>query len=625
MSIYNKNQGQGFTIVEVLIIAPIVILMIGIFISAIVSMTGEVLSSRGSNDMAYDVQNALDKIQQDVKLSGGFLSTNNVVLSTPQGYNNDTTNFDNASASTGDSLILNSYATINNPLDTDRTIMYMSGQPNACNSTQLNQNQPVMINIIYFVKDGTLWRRTVMPSNYLTVGCVSGSVGAPWQIPSCVPGYTNSFCKTQDERLVDGIETNGFSVSYYSSPESTSANTTADDPSQLDSVRQSAMQTTTTVGVTISAAGKVSGRDISQSASARATSQNNNTQTTADAYWSVFSMSSGWSDYDTTYNTNGYRKTKNGVVILKGLIKKSSAIVPYETIGTLPVGYRPSEQMIFETTTNPNVFSRIDVYPDGRVTTAGSPVGDAGWVSLENIKFLSSDAPASFTALTLSNGWLAYGSPFPTLSYAFDGDGRVHTKGLIKNGTVTDGTPIANLPANARPSEYHHIVNSSYNGSAYIFGYIGVGSDVLGGGNILAKGMGVSGSTWLSTQSMFFPASYTGWTGMPLRSGWTKYACAACTSPKYTKASDGLVSLAGLAANAAAVTSPCSTSGTAFITTLPEGYRPAKRVLFGTADSGQFSRVDIDAGGNVMVCSGPATTTANTWVSLDGLTFYADQ
>ncbi|MFZ2991929.1 MAG: hypothetical protein WA087_03650 [Candidatus Saccharimonadales bacterium] len=596
MSTYSKNSlTRGFTIVEVLIIAPIVILMIGIFISAIVSMTGEVLSSRGSNDMAYDIQNALDKIQQDVKLSGGFLSTNNIILSAPQGYNDDTTNFDNANAnaSIGDALILNSYATTNNPLGADRSIMYMSGQPNACNSAQLSQNQPVMINTIYFVKDGTLWRRTVMPSNYETIGCVGGSIGAPWQLPSSSPSVTN---KTQDERLVDGIQDGGFSVNYYNSPDSTSPNTTTDDPAQSDSVRQSAMQTTATVGVTISATGKISGRDISQSASIRATSQNNNVDASVDAYWSSFGLQNNWVDYNTTYNTNGYRRTKDGIVILRGLIRRSTGtIVSGEILGTLPLSYRPSEQLIFQTGTYPDVGSRIDIHTDGTVrVVAGNP----GWLSLEGIKFLAPNAPVSFTNLSYANSWTSYGLPFSPAAYAIDADGRVHTKGLVRAGTVTDGTVISTLPAGAYPSEYHHI--ATHNSGA--FGMIGIFTN-----GILAKG---GGNGYLSLQAIFYPASYTGWTSMVMQNSWVLYA-AGFSTPQYTKASDGLVTIHGLV--------KAGTVGST-IATLPVGYRPSARAIFSTASNSAVARLDIDSSGNIIAVSG-----TNIWFSMDGISFYADQ
>lgn len=280
---------SGFSLVEMLIVAPIVILMIGIFVSTIVSMTGDVLSTRASSTLAYNIQDALNRIDQDVKLSGGYLATNDIILTSPQGYNNDTTNFHNANPDTtiGNILILETYTTDSNPLNLTQNLVYMSGQPNACNSAQINQNQPLMMNTIYFVKANTLWRRIVASSNYATAGCVSGSIGAPWQRPSCAPTISGTMCTTQDQRLVDGIQTGSFSVNYYTSPSSTTANTIANDSSQSDDVRLAAMQTASTVSVTINATSTAAGRNVSQSGTIREVSPNNITANTPASCLSI--------------------------------------------------------------------------------------------------------------------------------------------------------------------------------------------------------------------------------------------------------------------------------------------------------------------------------------------------
>jgi len=270
-----KVVSPAFTIVEILIIAPIVILVIGIFVSAIVSMTGEVLVTRASNALAYKTQDALNLIQQDVKLSNAYLATNSVSLVSPQGYDNGTENFKNASATNGAMLILDTYATTSNPLTSTRDLVYLADEPNACNSAQVNQNTPLMINIVYFVKDNTLWRRIVMPSDYATIGCVNGSAGVPWQQPSCAPAVSDVFCKTQDMRLVDGISSDGFSISYYPSSSSINADTVASDNTKSDAERLVALQANNTVSVTLNAINTVAGREISQSNTIRAVSANN--------------------------------------------------------------------------------------------------------------------------------------------------------------------------------------------------------------------------------------------------------------------------------------------------------------------------------------------------------------
>jgi len=269
------SLSKGFTIVEILIVAPIVILVIGVFVTAVVNMTGDVLATRASNVLSYNIQDALNRIEQDVDSSSGYLATNNITLTSPQGYDDSTASFKNVGAN-GTMLILNTYATTSNPLNS--TSIVYTPSPNLCGSNLVSQNPPVMMNIIYFVKNGTLWRRVVAPSNYATIGC-----SVPWQQPSCAAGTSGGpFCEAQDTRLVDGIVPGtGFSVGYYTSASSTTANSTASDSGQSDSARQAALQSTNTASVTINAASTVAGRNVSQSGTMRAT-PNSITPSTSD-------------------------------------------------------------------------------------------------------------------------------------------------------------------------------------------------------------------------------------------------------------------------------------------------------------------------------------------------------
>lgn len=324
----NSSYKSAFTVVEMLIIVPMVILVIGIFINVIVSMTGEVLSTRASNNMAYNIQDALDKIKQDVSLSGGFLATNNISLVSPQGLNNDTTTFKNSDATTGTMLILNSYTTTNNPSNANRNIVYASSQPNQCNSILYTKNAQVMFNIIYFTRvnaDGTtsLWRRTVAPNNYLSVSC-----STPWQQPSCTPGQTGVQCKTNDIKLVDNIvEGTGFQINYFAGTNSTIPISDAVDSTKNDSTRQTAINTANTIEVTITANNTVSGKEISQTGKTRVSGLNNNIAATTlpAACPSGFIRVPG----SITYGTSDF-------CVMKYEAKQASATVPISTPTDLP-------------------------------------------------------------------------------------------------------------------------------------------------------------------------------------------------------------------------------------------------------------------------------------------------
>lgn len=265
-----NNSQTGFTIVEMLVVVPIIILSIGIFVSAIVNMTGDVLENKALNNMSYDIQDALNRIQQDVNTSGGLLATNNITLVSPQGYNDDTTAFHNADENNGNMLILNVYASTDNSLDPSRGLIYIANQPSECNSEDVKYNSPLMLNIVYFIKDNSLWRRVLAPSNYDMIGC-----NIPFQLPTCAPDIPGTICKAEDTKVIDDIES--FTLAYYPDPNSSVANTVIVDPTNSDSIRQYALGTNNTVEVSISAKKMIAGREVSRSSSIRAVSANNNT------------------------------------------------------------------------------------------------------------------------------------------------------------------------------------------------------------------------------------------------------------------------------------------------------------------------------------------------------------
>lgn len=259
MSTNNKNHTQkGFTLVEIAVVAPVVILVIGTFIYAIITMTGDVMAGRAANVLAYNIQDALNRIEADFKISGGYSGTNSFTVQSPQGSDNINASF-LTTITTGQRdnkpLIIKSYATNKNPLAADRNIIYKRGTLADCsNSTLVAQNEILMIDIVYFVDaSGTLWRRILVPLGYNDGGCVTSqtTLAEPWQQPSCYNYSSNrDYCKTNDEKLVDGLDaTNGFQVTYDST-------------------------NTNKITVTIKATSTVAGRSITKSGTISAISAN---------------------------------------------------------------------------------------------------------------------------------------------------------------------------------------------------------------------------------------------------------------------------------------------------------------------------------------------------------------
>lgn len=225
----------GFTLVEVLVIAPLVILVIGGFVGAIIAMTGDVLSTRGANKLVYDVHDALNRIETDVRQSAGFLYTNEIIIQSPQGENDDTDKF-TADQST---LILKSYATDKNPIDNSHKVL-------------IKNSNPLTAEIVYFVKDETLWRRVITPLDFEDDDGMT-----PWQQPSCTKNYNKSFCKANDMRLIDGVGSDGFSIEYIEH-----------EGNSLDDLL---VRLAKTIKITIKAKGGTAGREYSESGTVRAT------------------------------------------------------------------------------------------------------------------------------------------------------------------------------------------------------------------------------------------------------------------------------------------------------------------------------------------------------------------
>jgi Tfp pilus assembly protein PilE len=216
-TLHTKNR--GFTLVEVIIIAPILILTLGAFIVALVNMVGDTLASRDANALVQNTQTALDRIEQDARVATGFQSLTGAMVS-PQGQDNNYAGTASFTASATNHLIMAVPATNKNPLDDTRQIVYYGGptQPNPCGAAQ-SYNTPLTVTVIYYIYNNSLFRRTVVPSFTLTAGQSNTVCSTPWQQNSCSPGYTSAQCQTQDAKLLDDVSS--MNLTYYSTPTST--------------------------------------------------------------------------------------------------------------------------------------------------------------------------------------------------------------------------------------------------------------------------------------------------------------------------------------------------------------------------------------------------------------------
>lgn len=683
---------KGFTLVEVLVVAPIVILSIGAFIALIVTLTGNTVASRGASMMQHSLQDALDWVERDVRKSVALLAVNDITLSSanPQGYMSDpgpysstgsTVNFTNinkkSSGGSPASLVLKQFATKNQASSLAKNdIVYLANTPNAC-SGNFKQNTPLYTNVIYYVNNGSLWRRTLTPTNYAAAASLCN--GPVQQLPSCDRGTAHVYCKTQDTKLLDGIQQNDFKVSYYNAPGSMSPNLVAGSSTASDAARNTALALATTVDVRLSSSKSIAGRDITKNANIRATRLNSMTNTpkpvppasmqvsvfdgrkarftwqtvpgvstydidyringgawqsgatlsgntytvTADhtdivearvlarnasgpsAYrtaqvsiprWTPLPLVNNWVDYGGAYSTAAYTRTRDGLVIIKGLIKNSAAQTAYAPMASLPADYAPQGRLMFGTSTTPNISARVDVATNGDLLFGAN--GAIGWMSLDSIAYVAANARQTKVNLPLLNGFTNYGSGYESATYSQGESGAVTIQGLLNGGTRTMGTPIGTIPAALRSSQYMHVPSRSGT-----FHHLGVDAT----NSLVARG---DGSGAYSINTTFLPNTHTNWTNLSLQNSWVAYG-GMYVPPQVTKTSDGVVHLRGLVRNGTVA---------GIITTLPEGYRPSQRILTTVVSSDNYARLDIQPNGSVNMSGG-----SNAWVSLSGISFIPDR
>lgn len=233
---------RGFTLVEMLVIIPVVMLTVLTIVAFIVVLTGDVLQSRERTRIVYDVETSLDRIEQDVRLANQFM--NSLAVNSPQGPGSGgaTGTFQSSS-----SLLAQQNATTKNPIDPTRQLVYLANQPHPCGiNSQFNANLNVYS--IYFVQNSTLYRRSVVPQ---ITACEK-----PWQRNSCPVGFdiSSSICRSEDEALLSGIEE--FNITYLNSVGNNTAAASAAEATAVD--------------IRLKASAQVAGKKIIQTSGIRA-------------------------------------------------------------------------------------------------------------------------------------------------------------------------------------------------------------------------------------------------------------------------------------------------------------------------------------------------------------------
>ncbi len=98
---------------------------------------------------------------------------------------------------------------------------------------------------------------------------------------------------------------------------------------------------------------------------------------------------------------------------------------------------------------------------------------------------------------TLLNSWVNYGAGYESASYWKDKCNVVHLGGLVKSGTIVDGTVIFTLPEGYRPRASEKFITVSLNAICVV--------DIYASGNVTIRAGANAG--WLSLSGICFRAS----------------------------------------------------------------------------------------------------------------------
>ncbi len=244
-------NSRGVTLIELLIVVTLIPLIIVSFIVVLDKVMQDAAESTARAQLSSDVSFASDWLEKDIRTAVSFESA------TAPPYNDSydpATGWDYAGTASGNRvLILSLPSTTLRDGTSNREITYEDGGYNC--STQMTYNPIMTYRAVYFVNEGTLYRRILTDTTTPTCN-------AQIQLQSCPEADKLSWpsgCEAQDEVLATNISQ--FSIDYFNSND--------DDPLEDVYTDDSLLITAKTVGITLKAAKTIGNSTVDASVSLR--------------------------------------------------------------------------------------------------------------------------------------------------------------------------------------------------------------------------------------------------------------------------------------------------------------------------------------------------------------------
>lgn len=337
-------------------------------------------------------------------------------------------------------------------------------------------------------------------------------------------------------------------------------------------------------------------------------------------------FSGSWTNYtaanpadpNNPYASVSFYKQPDGWVRLQGLAWNNSGVSAPSAIFTLPVGNRPPVDMHFVAFSSSSgglsgAGCWIEIRTNGQVVWREA--GSLPWVSLANITFPTEWNRSYWSAPAYHSGWMydVTEGESGTVEFFVRDDGWVWIKGVLVGSGVGAGTGVraVDLPPRARIKDLSFLVAGLGIGVAsYEASHLGM---MINRAGYDVKNV-IGGMHWFGTVG-----SHITWQAPALVNSWANYINANPTlhweRAGYYRDHMGIVHLRGLIQNGSAPT----------IFTLPVGYRPKERQLFLSVSAGgspdTYARIDILANGTVAAVA----YGSNNYLSLNNISFRAEQ
>ncbi len=251
----STNKQQGFTLIEVAVVAPIMILVAISIIAILIILVSSTVQPNARSLIMQQEEKALDVIESDINNSYAYISSTSSYgfLSTLPANFADSASSDYSSPPSGTTVIaLKTFNQIIDSTDSSRTKVLPAFKDTAScsNTTDLSASNIAPIVVVYYVKNNTLYRRTLVDTTN------PSTCGTKLARQSCLTS-----CAAEDTALVQVDALRTFSVVYYTGITNDIVTT---DPTAARSAK-----------VTITAASDAGGDSVEYTSSLRAARLNN--------------------------------------------------------------------------------------------------------------------------------------------------------------------------------------------------------------------------------------------------------------------------------------------------------------------------------------------------------------